>query len=194
MEAFLRRWVRNLLSYFGLYNKDGKLLILGLDNAGKTTLMRMLADDRAAQHAPTQRATSEQLTFGGIDFHCFDLGGHREAREVWADYYVDVAGIIFVVDAADRARFGEAKRELDSLLTDPRLTGVPLVVLGNKIDLAAAASEQELRSVLGMTQTTGRNTPMKNFHDGTRPLELFMCSVVGRSGHVDPIRWLAMYF
>lgn len=62
----------------------------------------------------------------------------------------DVQGIIFLVDAADRTRFEEAAEELGKLLDDPALARVPLAVLGNKIDIPVAASEDELRHSLGL--------------------------------------------
>ena len=168
--------------------KNAKILFLGLDNAGKTTLMHMLRDDRVVQHTPTQYPTSEELQLAGINFKAFDLGGHEIARRVWKDYYAQVDAIVYLVDAADRERFPESKRELDSLLSDDNLASVPFVCLGNKIDIPTAASEEELRQWLGLTYTTGKG---KVALDKTRPLELFMCSVVKRQGYGEAFRWLS---
>lgn len=186
---WLWRWIMRL----GLYQKRGKLLLLGLDNAGKTTLLHLLADDTLATHLPTQRATKEEMTLEGVNFECFDLGGHAEARGIWHDYYVDASAIVFLVDAADRARFDEARAELNSLLTDASLRDVPVVVLGNKIDLAGAVSEPDLRRALALVHTTGRGAARADLGASIRPLELFMCSVAGRTGFAEGIRWVAQY-
>lgn len=185
---FLLSWWYSLMLALGLYQKTGRLLLLGLDHAGKTTLLHMLRDNRVVAHLPTQRATKETLAVGGVEFDCYDLGGHEEAREVWADYYVDASAIIYMVDAYDRGRFAESKVQLDALLTDGRLAEVPIVVLANKIDLPRAASESEVRQALGMVHTSGKGGSTHG-----RPIELFMCSVVQRSGYADGIRWLANF-
>jgi GTP-binding protein SAR1 len=94
-----------------------------------------------------------------------------------------VDAIVYLVDAADRERFPESARELSGLLSDDGLSTVPFLVLGNKIDLPQAVSEDELRHSLGLAQyTTGKGkVPL----EGTRPIEVFMCSVVGGEGELQ---------
>merc|ERR1719262_707918 len=110
-----------------------------------------------------------------IRFRTYDLGGHETARRIWKDYFATVDGIIFLVDAADRTRFNESREELQGLLEEQSLANVPFVVLGNKIDIPVAASEDELRNALGLHahMTYGRETKGKNV-SGVRPIELFM--------------------
>ena len=110
---------------------------------------------------------------------------------MWKDYYAKVDAIVFLVDAVDKERFLESKKELDSLLSDDSLGSVPFLILGNKIDIPHASSEEELRHCLGLTNyTTGKGkVPLS----GIRPMELYMCSVVKRSGYGEGFRWLSNY-
>nr|CAB3491428.1 unnamed protein product [Digitaria exilis] len=193
--SFLVDWLFDVLASLGrFWQKDAKILFLGLDNSGKTTLLHMLKDERLVQHAPTQQPTSEELSIGRINFRAFDLGGHQMARRVWKDYYAaKVDAVVYMVDAADVARFAESRAELAALLSDDALAGTPFLVLGNKIDLPWAAPEHELAYHLGVAGYTTGKGGVDLAGTGVRPVEVFMCSVVRKMGYGEGFRWMSQY-
>ncbi|KAG2393140.1 hypothetical protein C9374_009717 [Naegleria lovaniensis] len=191
---FLFDWFWSILSALGLYQKSGKILFLGLDNAGKTTLLHMLKSEKLGTYSPTQHPNVEELTMGSINFKTIDLGGHELARRLWKDYFTsDVSAVVFLVDAADAGRFPEASKELHGLLQFEDLQKVPFLVLGNKIDKPGAVNDTQLAYQLRIDGLlTGKQHGVEK--DGRRPLEIFMCSIVNQMGYGEGFQWLSSKF
>jgi GTP-binding protein SAR1 len=106
---------------------------------------------------------------------------------------LQVDAIVFLVDSADPERFPEAKKELDALLSEDYLSRVPFIVLGNKVDIATAAPEEELRRALGLHNLTTGKAKGDNVDKAVRPVEIFMCSIVRRQGYAEAFRWVSQY-
>eukprot|EP00882_Tetradesmus_deserticola_P002949 GHRQ01003133.1.p1 GENE.GHRQ01003133.1~~GHRQ01003133.1.p1 ORF type:complete len:225 (+),score=67.96 GHRQ01003133.1:638-1312(+) len=116
----------------------------------------------------------------------------HKAAAVCGVVAAQVDAIVYLVDAADRERFPESQRELIGLLSDDGLSGVPFLILGNKIDLPYAVGEDELRHSLGLAaHTTGKGKVALDAN--TRAIEVFMCSVAKRMGYGDGFRWMSQY-
>jgi len=157
---------------------------LGLDNAGKSTLLYMVKNDRMTQTAPTIHPHSEELKLGNIKFNTFDLGGHETARKIWKEYFPAVDGIIFLVDAADPSRFPEAKEELENVLNTPELANIPICILGNKVDKVNAVKEEELKESLDLSMFSSKDS---------RPIQLYMCSITKKTGYSQAFNWISEY-
>ena len=106
---------------------------------------------------------------------------------------VKVDAVVYLVDAYDKERFAESKKELDALLSDESLATVPFLILGNKIDIPYAASEDELRYHMGLTGVTTGKGKVNLADSAVRPLEVFMCSIVRKMGYGDGFKWVSQY-
>jgi len=115
--------------------KEMKILMLGLDAAGKTTILYKLHLGEVMATVPTIGFNLETVEYKNIKFQVWDIGGQDKIRNIWKSYFHDNQGLIFVVDSADKERIGEASTVLQSLLTDEDLKDVPLLVYANKQDL-----------------------------------------------------------
>jgi GTP-binding protein SAR1 len=98
---WILNWFKSTLESLGLVNKKAKIVFLGLDDAGKTTLLLRLKEDVMKQMDPTHQPYSEELTMGKITFKEWDLGGQK----TWRKYVLDVDGIIYLVDSSNGSRF-----------------------------------------------------------------------------------------
>lgn len=101
--------------------------------------------------------------------------------------------IVFLIDAADLERINESREELLSLLQDEQVANAPVLVLGNKIDKPNALPEDHLKHYLGITQSTTGKQNIPRAELSSRPMEVFMCSVLRRQGYGEGFRWLSQY-
>ncbi|PRD27552.1 UNVERIFIED_CONTAM: ADP-ribosylation factor-like protein 13B [Trichonephila clavipes] len=133
-----------------LSSKEITLLMIGLDNAGKTCTVKHLLGESTADSVPTIGFSSISLKHGKYNITIYDLGGGPKIRGIWKKYYALVHGLIFVVDASDPQRLEECKVEIKSVLTHDKIAGKPMLMLVNKQDVSGAMDETELVSRLDL--------------------------------------------
>lgn len=141
----------------GFGKKECRILMVGLDAAGKTTVLYKLKLGEIVTTIPTIGFNVETVSYKNIAFTVWDVGGQDKIRPLWRHYYQNTQGIIFVVDSNDRERIDNdspenqgALQELTKLLRAEALAHAPLLVLANKQDLPNAMSVAEMTDKLGL--------------------------------------------
>lgn len=136
----------------GLFGKsDVRILMVGLDAAGKTTILYKLKLGEIVTTIPTIGFNVETVEYKSIVFTVWDVGGQDKIRPLWRHYFQNTQGIIFVVDSNDRDRIGDAREELMRMLNEDELRDAVLLVLANKQDLPNAMAVPEIIEKLGLS-------------------------------------------
>ncbi|CAG9858240.1 unnamed protein product [Phyllotreta striolata] len=125
-------------------NRKIVLLLVGLDNAGKTRAANGLLGETTTTPVPTVGFSVLNLKYLNHSVKIFDLGGGPNIRGIWNTYFVDAHGLIFVIDSSDSSRFDEVKAVFKEILYSDKISGKPILILANKQDDANAADEMEL--------------------------------------------------
>ncbi|KAK3672398.1 ADP-ribosylation factor, Arf Arf6 [Recurvomyces mirabilis] len=134
-------------------SKEMRLLMLGLDAAGKTTILYKLKLDTDVTTIPTVGFNVETVTYKNTKFNVWDVGGQDKIRPLWRHYFSGTQGLIFVVDSCDRDRMDEAKRELERIIQDREMKDALLLVFANKQDVRGAMSPKEVSDELALDST-----------------------------------------
>lgn len=139
-------------SWFSLLmkQKEMRILMVGLDAAGKTTILYKLKLGEVVTTIPTIGFNVETVDYRNIQFTVWDVGGQDKIRPLWRHYFQNTQGIIFVVDSNDRDRVPEAREELQRMLNEDELRDALLLVFANKQDLPNAMSVAEITDKLGL--------------------------------------------
>ncbi|KDO16243.1 hypothetical protein SPRG_18223 [Saprolegnia parasitica CBS 223.65] len=156
-----------------------RIIMLGLDAAGKTTILYRLKLNETMHTLPTIGFNVETFTYKNVEFTAWDIGGQDKLRALWKYYYQNTDAIIFVVDATDRHRIDIAAHELARMLQEDELRDAKLLVFANKQDLPGAMSAGDVARHLKLDQAT------KN------PTFVQPCSAVGGTGLYEGLDWVS---
>lgn len=186
--SWLSTLYQSLLTTLGLSpTSSGTILLLGLDNAGKTTLLHRLRTGSVQPFPPTDRPHLDAFAVEGtgIQFAAWDLGGHEAVRHLWEDYVCDANAVVFLVDVTDYDRFEEVRDELDALIAEGSVEGVPVAVLLNKCDLETAQPSECVAGSIGFEELCMRH--------GEEKMNMFRISVLRGEGYQDAFKWIASF-
>ncbi|XP_071397384.1 ADP-ribosylation factor-like protein 13B isoform X3 [Centroberyx affinis] len=133
------------------------LVMVGLDNAGKTATVRGIQGESPQDVAPTVGFSKVDLKQGKFEVTIFDLGGGKRIRGIWKNYYSESHGVVFVVDSSDVQRIQETREAMAEVLQHPRIAGKPVLVLANKQDQEGALAEADIIENLSLEKLVNEN-------------------------------------
>merc|ERR1712060_948576 len=136
--------------------KEMRILMVGLDGAGKTTILYKLKLGEVVTTIPTIGFNVETVEYKNISFTVWDVGGQDKIRKLWRHYYQGTQGVIFVVDSNDRDRIEDARDELAKILSDDEMRDAILLVFANKQDLPNSMPAAEVTEKLGLHSMRSR--------------------------------------
>lgn len=163
--------------------KEVRILMVGLDAAGKTTILYKLMLGEVVTTVPTIGFNVETVEYKNINFTVWDVGGQDSIRPLWRHYYQNTDALIFVIDSADRAadRIESAREELHNLLNEDELRDAALLVFANKQDLSKAMNATEITEKMGLQELRKRDWWIQP------------CSAKSGEGLYQGLDWLSTY-
>ena len=145
------------MSVFDIFKKkDARIVMVGLDAAGKTTVLYKLKLNEVCTTIPTIGFNVEKVEYRNLKMTIWDIGGQDILRPLWRHYYDNSNGVIFVVDSCDEARMKIAAAELEKVMSEDALRDARLCVFANKQDLPSALSPSEISQKLRLSNLKQR--------------------------------------
>ena len=133
-----------IIEFFTKSRNNFKIIILGMQNAGKTTILYRLSLGQLVKTTPTIGSNVEELTHNNVKFQAWDLGGQESTRSVWDVYYMSTDAVVYVIDSQDDENFEESKAQFHKVISHPNLKNTIILIFANKQDLPGAKDVNKL--------------------------------------------------
>ncbi|XP_027704027.1 ADP-ribosylation factor-like protein 11 [Vombatus ursinus] len=150
------------LNFKGQHKEAPRVVIMGLDSAGKTTLLYKLKNNQQVETYPTVGFNVESLEaskYGSLTL--WDVGGQDQLRSSWKNYLEDTDSLLYVLDSTDEDRLPEATAELENVLNNVHMAGVPFLVLANKQEMPGALSLLEIKNRMRLDRFNDRSWELR---------------------------------
>ena len=132
-----------ILDFFSRSRNNFKIIILGIQNAGKTTILYRLSIGQLVRTTPTIGSNVEEISYNNVKLQAWDLGGQESSRSIWSVYYVNTDAIIYVIDTHDD-NYDDSKIQFYKLLENETLKNAIILIYANKQDLPGAKNVSEI--------------------------------------------------
>ncbi|XP_068645196.1 ADP-ribosylation factor-like protein 2 isoform X2 [Aristolochia californica] len=129
--------------------KEMRILMVGLDNSGKTTIVLHINGEDTSVISPTLGFNIKTINYQRYTLNIWDIGGQKTIRSYWRNYFEQTDGLVWVVDSSDVRRLDDCRQELENLLKEERLSGASLLVFANKQDILGALKPADIAKVIG---------------------------------------------
>ena len=171
--------ISKILEFFTKNRNNFKIIILGLQEAGKTTILYRLSLGQFVKTSPTIGSNVEELTYNNVKFQAWDLGGQESIRALWDVYYVNTDAVIYVIDSKDDENFEISKSEFYKVLANKNLKNSVILIFANKQDLPGAKNINKIVEDYELSKIKDHI-----WH-------IIPCSAVNGEGLVNGIKWLS---
>lgn len=168
-----------ILEFFTKSRNNFKIIILGMQNAGKTTILYRLSLGQLVKTTPTIGSNVEELTYNNVKSQAWDLGGQESTRSVWDVYYMNTDAIVYVIDSIDDEYYEESKTQFHKMLNNPALKNATILIFANKQDLPGAKTVNKLIEDYGFDKIKSHIWHIQS------------CSALKGEGLVTGIKWLS---
>ena len=168
-----------IIEFFTRSRNNFKIIILGMQNAGKTTILYRLSLGQLVKTTPTIGSNVEELNYNNVKFQAWDLGGQESTRSVWDVYYMNTDAIVYVIDSQDEEYYEESKLQFHKLLRNSALKNATILIFANKQDLS------EVKDVNRLIQ----DYELDKIKDHIWHIQ--PCSALKGEGLVEGIKWLS---
>jgi small GTP-binding protein len=168
-----------IIEFFTRSKNNFKIIILGMQNAGKTTILYRLSLGQLVKTTPTIGSNVEELAYNNVKFQAWDLGGQESTRSVWDVYYMNTDGVIYVIDSQDENNYEESKNQFHKILKNSTLKNATILIFANKQDLPGAKTINDIIQDYELDK-------IKNHSWQIQP-----CSALRGEGLIDGLKWLS---
>ncbi|KAL4435158.1 hypothetical protein ABPG74_003651 [Tetrahymena malaccensis] len=159
-------------------NNSFNIHIVGLQNAGKTTILYQYNLGKVIETTPTLGSNMEEVTHKNVKLKVWDLGGQKSIREVWDQYFLESDAVIYVVDSTDKSKEDESMEEFQKLLKNEQLKNAVFLIFANKQDIDGAMTADQIAEKYKLSDIK------------THSWHIQACSAVKNTGLGEGLDWV----